>query len=251
MTDKDDFDTFNYEPLFPPEETRTLETVPTNTQQVRVFAQVNLPKLTNLEHVRRFRRTTAEQDDDNPKAFTLSYILCVTSEISLTELHRRIKIAELQDLIQPFTVSVSKYPPYTRAQFEAWKKLWPLVYRERPERDLTLATHEVQQFQKFIRLAQAQAQQAGHRGDVAVGAIVVDPKSSQILAQATDTRCSNRHPLQHAIMNAIEQVAVRECTRKSEPVDSPDVGQDVATNETTSYLCTGLDFYVTREPCVM
>ncbi|KAJ1648988.1 tRNA-specific adenosine deaminase subunit tad3 [Dispira simplex] len=255
----DDIDFFHYETLLPPEETRALETVqvyvtnvvPTDTQRVRKFAQANLPKLTNLEHVRRFQRTTTAHNDDDPKAFTLSYILCAASEISLAELHHRIQFAELQDLIQPFTVNVSKYPPYNRVQFEAWKKIWPLVYRERPERNFTLSAHEVQQFQKFIRLAQTQAQQASFRNDAAVGAVVVDPKSSRVLAQAADTRYSSRHPLQHAIMNAIEQVAARERSRKIEPVDSPDVSQDVETSEVTSYLCTGLDFYVTREPCVM
>ncbi|MEL6829122.1 MAG: tRNA adenosine(34) deaminase TadA [Pseudomonadota bacterium] len=81
----------------------------------------------------------------------------------------------------------------------------------------------------WMRRALALARQAGFRGEVPVGAVVVDPESRQIVGEGFNQPIANHDPSAHA-----EIVALRAA------------GQTVG-----NYRLTGLHLYVTLEPCAM
>ena len=80
-----------------------------------------------------------------------------------------------------------------------------------------------------MRIALACAQDAADRGEAPIGAVVVDPASGEVIASAGNSPISLSDPTAHA-----EILALREAARK--------VG---------NYRLTGLELFVTLEPCAM
>lgn len=82
---------------------------------------------------------------------------------------------------------------------------------------------------KPMFLALAEAEKAADRGEVPVGAVIVDPDSGEVLVQCGNRTEADFDPLGHAEVLAIRQA----CKRLS------------------STRLAGLDLYVTLEPCAM
>jgi tRNA(Arg) A34 adenosine deaminase TadA len=80
-----------------------------------------------------------------------------------------------------------------------------------------------------MRIALEAAQAAAEAGETPVGAVVVDPASGEIVAVAANRPIGTHDPTAHA-----EIVALREAARK--------LG---------NYRLTGLELFVTLEPCAM
>ncbi len=80
-----------------------------------------------------------------------------------------------------------------------------------------------------MRLALEQAQAAADRGEVPVGAVVVDPASGRVLAAAANAPIARRDPTAHA-----EILALREASLTMD-----------------NSRLTGLTLFVTLEPCAM
>ena len=80
-----------------------------------------------------------------------------------------------------------------------------------------------------MALALAEAEAAGVRGEVPVGAVIVDGRSGAVLARAGNAVERTRDPTAHAELLAIRAAAARR--------DSPRLA--------------GCDLYVTLEPCAM
>lgn len=81
----------------------------------------------------------------------------------------------------------------------------------------------------FMRLALGQAQAAAAAGETPVGAIIVDPVGDKVVASAHNTPIAAHDPTAHAEIAAIR-----------------------AAGETLgNYRLTGLELYVTLEPCAM
>eukprot|EP00122_Pirum_gemmata_P017855 Pgem_evm1s16730 len=71
--------------------------------------------------------------------------------------------------------------------------------------------------------------------------VLVDPTTNKVLGKGTD---SPFHPLNHAAMVAIGDVAKYQLALCKNQSSQKNVDGD-------PYLCTGLDAYFSKEPCVM
>lgn len=139
---------------------------------------------------------------------------------------------------------VSAKSPKTKRQHGRANQLWPCNFHPRTEIENLLArtfflSDQVSKQYEYMRLALNVAQK--HRA--LVGVVVVDPTNERVVATAHDQRDLN--PSNHAVMMALEKVAAVQrklhSTERDKKVD----------NDPLPYLCTGYDFYVTREPCTM
>jgi len=83
--------------------------------------------------------------------------------------------------------------------------------------------------QSFMQLALAEAQAAAEAGEVPVGAVIVDPASNEVIAAAGNAPISGHDPTAHAEIRAIRMAA----------------------EKLENYRLSGLELYVTLEPCVM
>jgi tRNA(Arg) A34 adenosine deaminase TadA len=80
-----------------------------------------------------------------------------------------------------------------------------------------------------MRIALAEAQAAADRGEVPVGAAILDPASGQVIARAANGPIGAHDPSAHAEIQALRAAGAA-------------LG---------SYRLTGLTLYVTLEPCAM
>lgn len=83
--------------------------------------------------------------------------------------------------------------------------------------------------EQYMRQCMAEAQAASARGEVPVGALIVDPKTDQVLARASNAPIGDIDPTAHA-----EILALR-----------------AAAKIVGNYRLGGLTLYVSLEPCVM
>ena len=80
-----------------------------------------------------------------------------------------------------------------------------------------------------MRIALAQAQAAAEAGEAPIGAVIVDPASGEVVAAAGNGPIARHDPTAHAEILAIRAAAAKR----------------------GNYRLTGLDLYVTLEPCPM
>ena len=81
----------------------------------------------------------------------------------------------------------------------------------------------------YMRIALQEAQAASIRGEVPVGAVLVNPETQQIIARTGNAPIGICDPTAHAEILALRDGA----------------------HETGNYRLTGFDLYVTLEPCTM
>ncbi len=82
---------------------------------------------------------------------------------------------------------------------------------------------------EMMRRAMAQAQAAADAGEAPIGAVLVDPASGEVVAEAHNQPIGLHDPTAHAEILALRAAAVK----------------------AANYRLTGLTLYVTLEPCAM
>ncbi|RUP44314.1 cytidine deaminase-like protein [Jimgerdemannia flammicorona] len=184
------------------------------------FIQKYCPQLENLEHVKRIKKTFHED-----KTFTLTVLICLTNAIAQSELMALANEHGFAGVMKPRVDVVPKHAPCTRAQFDAWKVVWPMNFREDPRRlvnfhgwdfvtgnlwEVRFSEEEIVVIGAWMGDVLRLSRTAGSKGEYPIAALIIDPSTSTVLATSTDTRRTTHHPLRHAVMNCIDGVANRE-----------------------------------------
>lgn len=232
--------------------------------------------LADLHHIKRVR---ACKDKSSPHP--LEVIVCLVSDVSVptTFVTQPQRPASLTDLLsskdfnfeglgEPFPVRIPARAPLTRPQFEQASRHWPTSFHEDKRVTLGLkgqlfTSRQKAKIQEYMTTAVEAARSGREEGMDAVGAVIVDPKSGQIIAVGHDL--TQDHPLHHAVMVCIDLVAWAQgggvYTYEKHPAcryTASDPQLYAGHSETSGseenvqpYICTGYELYVTREPCVM
>ena len=113
-------------------------------------------------------------------------------------------------LSEPSLKSVPKYPALTRQQYDEWSKLWPITFHE--DKHITKLINgeiftetELKQMRQHMEEAIHAASSAKKKKVCPVGAVVVNPRTNEILCKACDQR--SNHPLRHTSMICIDLIA--------------------------------------------
>ncbi|KAG0587242.1 hypothetical protein KC19_2G150900 [Ceratodon purpureus] len=242
--------------------------------------------LTSLAHVKRIRKIKIEGKEE------LRIILCLADgDVTSDTLSIPNDVADIVEkhALVPFVTQVSAHPASNRKEWEAQCLHWPTAFHPNAcirGSKLELDEAESETARKFMKEAIYQARLAHGSGQLANGAVVVDPFLGTVIArghdqctvitdsslqprEANETRI--RHPLRHAVMEVIGMAADRDrllfpsngttsCTPCTEERSESDAVAEFGSATKKArvdqaiprpYLCTGFDAYVTREPCAM
>lgn len=178
----------------------------------------------------------------------LSAILCSVDNIELSTLK---SLATEHDIyIQPRPINIPKHAPLNKQQYQEWNTVWPINYREDPRQDPKWTQQHIDTIIENMKQLMMinNSNKKGDDDQLLVYARIVDPTSNTILAEAVDTRHQG-HPLHHAVMNCIDQIAEKELNRKS--LENNKKRKFIDEQERLDYLCSGYDIYITHEPCAM
>ncbi|KAJ2719832.1 tRNA-specific adenosine deaminase subunit tad3 [Coemansia sp. Benny D115] len=182
---------------------------PQHTSNLLKFTGSKLPKLENIEHVKRVKRDAASGK--------LSVIMCQCRKIEHTGLLDIIKDTEWQNH-EITRQAVPVTAPYTREQYEEWKAVWPVAFRP----PVKLREEITDDDREYVRQSLSTINELlGTQGsdDRKVAVAIGDPKQCKLVAQATDQTRQLRHPLKHAVMCCVGLVAEAEVAKRSKALD--------------------------------
>jgi len=159
-------------------------------------------------------------------------------------------------------VDVSARPPLSRSQFDEVAPLWPVTFN--PDKILEKLLMENSGFSEGeineIGSNVEHLMKTSEGGEALPACLIYDPVSKEILI-CTNGLSNDVLPLRHAVTMAVDSVAQLQGgspLQKTEvhnfllPVDTvPKAVSSRPRREHSDYLCTGLDVYLSHEPCLM
>ncbi|KAH7922039.1 hypothetical protein BV22DRAFT_1018099 [Leucogyrophana mollusca] len=181
-------------------------------------------------------------------------------------------LPDVVGLSAPYQISVPCTPALTLTSLELKNTFWPTVYAPRRKWEPENWTKgKVRWAHSAMKLVQESAKSTSKGDDLPIVARVPqpyeDPGSLSQPFVANDSRISTRHPLRHAVLNVIRQVADYRALQPSESASNDNSPMPILTGDTSSsedeqiptdvprngahYLLTGQTLFTTHEPCVM
>uniref|UniRef100_A0A0B6Y6V9 CMP/dCMP-type deaminase domain-containing protein n=1 Tax=Arion vulgaris TaxID=1028688 RepID=A0A0B6Y6V9_9EUPU len=226
-------------------------------QTARIIKELAIrAPLGDLQHLKRVRSLTGKEGSLQIVLYkAASDESCVKSDSRIcTDVHN------IEGLGSPYLVKVPATLPLTRYQYNQATQFWPVNFHENKEIASLLSGQyfqesQVEEIENLMRHAVKLAHIAKDKKQLPIGAIIVDPVTKMVIAEAHDLRLAG-YPLQHAVMVAIDLVAhsqgggmwqFDECHPSLKHCQP---SEDCAPTA-EPYLCTGYDLYLTQEPCVM
>lgn len=229
---------------------------PHNASELIQLLTSLLPLTDGLSHLKRVRRTAS---DSSPKEFCLEIILC---RKEVWRLRNNIKARLDKFNLEPCVLKVPAVAPLSREELQKWGTIWPLIYKPGREQYLPPNPQQLRQMYRhaiYIHNKTRDVDSCHHP----VAAILVHPPSDTVICEGFDTShrvkpasdCGKKAAnacLMHAVMNCVRDFSVPHAKsaymRHLKGNREKEVKSVLPTDQ---YLCTGLDCYVTREPCVM
>lgn len=189
-----------------------------------------------LEHLKRVRKV--------PQAGVLEVVL--TRGVDWKHYERTVVTActSAGYEVKPEIRKVPAIPAESLEESRAWKAVWPLNYR-RPRRPAPpLTPKDLLSMRKHAQAVLELASQV-RNPHANVAALLVNSRTDEVVESAVDeseragSSSASAKRVRHAIINVIRKYAVPHRARSESQVPN------------AQYLCTGLDIYTSREPCVM
>ncbi|KAF8895426.1 cytidine deaminase-like protein [Infundibulicybe gibba] len=199
------------------------------------------PKLAHLKRVRKHFDTTT---------------FLLTSDPQPPALPGNVRLSD------PYLLPVPTSPALTLNSLHSKSTFWPTVFapRRKGERE-EWPRGRVRWAWEAMSLVIEAATEAHKRGDLPIAACVAAPQEDGALNStsrsfiATDTRQTTSHPLRHAIIHAIRNIADYRASGTRKIPLAPNSASGVPGEEDpqngTNYLLTSLTVFTTHEPCIM
>ncbi|KAJ7459772.1 cytidine deaminase-like protein [Mycena latifolia] len=161
-------------------------------------------------------------------------------------------------LPDPFLVTVPSSVAVTLTSLTVKSSLWPTVYAPRRKGEVEdWSQGKARWAWEAMHLVVQEALRCRDKAELPIAAYVpapyeaVDGASPASAFMAHDTRQTAAHPLRHAVMNVIRQMADDRASSDAEPVEAQLPPSADAPHNGTNYLLTSQILFTTHEPCIM